>query len=309
MSQATSTDQFISDLKELTTKDCTYNCYVIKNCKNGFVGTSVELPNSHLKFYMNKTINFLCDEYKKMSIDEYPIAAPKDFIETIPCTSPTISNAIKSLRDTINNEETNHNDPTNYKSAYLITVDIDESTIIFLTKKNLINTYQKKYLFTRLNGEKYKLLTNDLVQLVMHFDCIIMNDICYIITIQGRKLFRLEDIAQKQSLDTKNKLVLNHLIAQDDEEIVTNYISKSKNYSSLANPDEKIIEELSHVNHKNKKKIEEKYKLKFVEKAGILSIDLSSEEKIKNFTDTITHKRALNFDRNPINLKAPYKTN
>ena len=90
MNQSTSTEPFINDLKELTNENYTCNCYVIKNNQKGFIGTSVELPNNHLKSFVNKTINFICDEYKKMSIDEYPVAAPKDYIEKISCNNPLV---------------------------------------------------------------------------------------------------------------------------------------------------------------------------------------------------------------------------
>ena len=281
---------------------------MIKNNQKGFIGTSVELPNNHLKSFVNKTINFICDEYKKMSIDEYPVATPKDYIEKISCNNPIICKAVKSLRHAINDEETNNNNPADYKSAYVITIDIDDTTIIFITKKKLINTYKNKHLYARLNGEKYEHLTNDLIQLVMHFDCIIMNDTCYITTLQGRKFFHLEDISKKQSIETITDLLSMHIIADTDKEIITEYISKPKNYSLLANPDAKIIKELSNVNKNNRKKLEKKYKLSFVENNGIWSADLSSPEKIRDFADTITHKRALNFDLEVVSLRSPYKT-
>lgn len=204
------------------------------------------------------------------------------------------------------NPETNVTNPEKY-NAYMITVDINNSTHIFITKKKLFNTYNKKnFIYTLLSKGDYKEISDKFIRLIMHFDAFILDNKCYIITLAGRRLFQLEDISLKESIKTKNLILEKHLIKESDICIIDKYLSTPRHYSSLANPDYEIINELSNINKRNKKRLEQKYQLPIIEENGNWYIDISSNEKLKDFLDTINHKRALNFNNEIVHCKSPF---
>lgn len=300
-------EELISSLKNIINSEATYNCFAIKRNSHSFIGTKVQLTNEQLCSFMSKTITYLCNNiYNKMSLDDYPVAAPKDYAERLLCTDEKINKDIISLKQLILNPETNVTNPAKY-NAYMITVDINNSTHIFITKKKLFNTYNKKnFIYTLLSKGDYKEISDKFIRLIMHFDAFILDNKCYIITLAGRRLFQLEDISLKESIKTKNLILEKHLIKESDICIIDKYLSTPRHYSSLANPDYEIINELSNINKRNKKKLEQKYQLPIIEENGNWYIDISSNEKLKDFLDTINHKRALNFNNEIVHCKSPF---
>ena len=137
-------EELISSLKKIINSEATYNCFAIKRNSNSFIGTKVQLTNEQLCSFMNKTITYLCDNvYNKMSLGDYPVAAPKDYVERLLCTDKHIDQAITSLNKLILNPETNITNPEKY-NAYMITIDIGNSTYIFITKKKISQTIISK---------------------------------------------------------------------------------------------------------------------------------------------------------------------
>ena len=141
----------------------------------------------------------------------------------------------------------------------------------------------------------------------MHFDCIVYQDNCYFVTLQGKRLFGLEHNLLQRSRQAKSDLTQKAILSPEGKGALENYMKKSGKASCLAHTDEHILEELENITQKNYKKVEQKYKLKTVKgENGAFHIDVSTEERLRDFIDTVTNKRCLDFDRQIVNCTAPF---
>ncbi len=292
----------IKKLKELCADATSFSCFAINNKRTPIVGTKIELTNIQLKNFMDKTVKYLCDRvYANMSLGEYPAASPKEYIETIGCDDERISKCITEINRIIGNPETNIKDYSKY-NAYMVVVNNKKETAIFITKKKIIQEYKNSYVFLNL-GDEYEEHNGNFLRLVMHFDCFIFNNVCYIVTKGGRTMLNLEETLVKKSNMVKSDLVELNLV---DEKNLDEYIKKPGHSSCLANVDQKIVNVFTNITEENKEAISKKYQLPIIEENGKLQVDTSSIEKMKAFIDTITNKRAKNFDDDIVLCTAPF---
>lgn len=274
----------------VSNKQATFTCYTIDNNKTPFVGSKIELSHEQLKNFMTKTISYLCDKvYSTMNLGEYPAASPKEYIETLSCSDEKISTYIKGIENIISNPETNVTDFSKY-NAYMIVIQIDKEPIIFITKKKIMHKYKKAFCFS---SKDYTEVNNELIRLIMHFDCFIIDNTCYIITKQGRTMFHLEE-----TLAQKSKAIKEHMISMDifKREKIEQYMKKPGHATCLANIDRKLLDVFKNITAENKDLISQKYRLPIIEIDDVLKVDTSDGEKMNNFIDTLTNKRGKNFD-------------
>lgn len=274
--------------------------------KSPIVGTKIALQTEQIEEFMKNTITYLCQNvYSKMQIGDFPTATPKEYIEKLSCDDKRIEKIVENLKNIPLQQELN-NDQSNFHNAYIITASTLGNTYIFVTKKNIFMSYSKKFLYC-LSDTTYKSITENLVRLIMHFDCIIYGENCYFVTLAGKLLFGLEQNAAEKSKKTAKELIEKNIISSDAKSSIETYMKKSGKSTCLAQVDESIIDELNNITPKNKEKLRKKYKLEIIQDSdGNLCVDVSTEEKMKDFIDTITRKRCLDFNQKVVNCTVPF---
>ncbi len=301
-------DSFRENLKSIIEQDCIFSCYAIKTKKTPIVGTKVHLSSEQIHDFLQQAIGYLCNKvYSQMQLGNYPEASPKEFIEMLSCSDDRVKDFCANLNEIVANPELNNTALTHY-NAYMLSSIIENTSCHFITSKNPFVSYRKKnQLYTWVKGNKYQVIDNDIVRLIMHFDCIVYQDQCYFVTMQGKQLFGLEQNAIQKSRQAKDKLFDRAILSIEDEAILEKYMKKSGKGTCLAYIDSHILEELENITSKNWKKIEKKYKLKIKkDKDESFRVDISTEEQLKDFIDTITDKRGLDFDNNIVTCSSPF---
>jgi hypothetical protein len=286
----------------------TYTCFALNTKGNTIVGMDVTLSQKQLADFMSKCIKYLTEKiYSKMQIGNYPESDPKDFIEKLSIENALIKKYCTEICTIPLSPETNIIDPLCY-DAYMIIAEKGNKQTVFITKKRIFKIYGKKnFVFTAVGGTDYEPLSDKLVKLVMHFDCIVHDKYCYFVTINGKSIFKLEETDEVRSLETKNLLIENNIIASDAITILDHYMEKSGKMKCFAHVNEEIMNEFKNITKKNKKILEQKYSLPIIsDDKGIFHVDISSEEKLHAFIDTITNRRALSFDNKIVVSKSPF---
>lgn len=300
-------DQFRENLKSIMAQDCRFSCYAINSRKSPIPGIKIQLSSNQIHVFLKEALLYLCDKvYSKMQLGNFPEASPKEYIEMLPCSDKRVKTFCDSLDTVVSNPELNNTEQSNY-NAYMLSSYIESSPCHFITCKKLFIPYKKKNFFYVLAEENYKIIEDDIVRLVMHFDCIVYQGNCYFVTLQGKRLFGLEQKALHLSQQSKSNLIQKAILSAEGKGALENYMKKSGKASCLAHTDEHILHELENITQKNYKKIEQKYKLNTIKgENGAFHVDVSTEDRLRDFIDTVTNKRCLDFDHQIVNCAAPF---
>ena len=299
-------DKLIVNLRNIVATASVFDCYAINTKKHPVVGTKIDLSNEQLSEFMKDATDYLCSKrYNKKQLGSYPVASPKDYIEILPCADEQIKSFIDSIEKIPFTPELNATD-LKYYNAYFILLYCGDRKHFFITKKNLFTSYKAKYIYIP-KKEAFQRLSDKLVHLVRHFDAFTIDDNCYIVTDDGKFLLGLERDLVKKSNATKDELFERNILPEDDQDIVEAYMKKSGKAKCFAGTDENILQELGSIAPENKDVIANKYRLP-IKKApdGNFYIDVSDEEKLKNFIDTVTCRRCLDFNNHVVGCAAPF---
>lgn len=300
-------EKFTQRLKKIIeNKNTQCSCFAINIDLK--VGIKVALSSEQVHDFVVNCLNYLCDKkFSKMQLGPYPQATPKDFIETISITDERISSVLRTFLSIPVHAETNTTAMNKY-NAYMIIVEIEKSKYYFFTKRNLFVAYKKKNFFYAIFAKNsYDVVTDNLIRLVQHFDCIVLGDTCYMVTIDGRSLLGLNNVARDNSLRNKERLVRNGIIAAKDLRLLDAYMSKAGQAQCLSEINEEIMYDLSHINIEHIAEISTKYRLKILtDDNGKSYVDISSKEHLKDLISTLTNKRGKNFNDETVETTAPF---
>jgi len=291
-------------LNKIANTIANYKCYALNQQGNNIIGYQVSLSDTQLMLFMKTTLQYLAKyKYSKMKLGTYPEDTPKEYIETFKDIST--NEFLESIRSLPYHLEPNATDFKQYKS-YVITTTLDGKDIMFFTRKKLLKNYTKRnFIFSKIKGE-YNEVTDALIHLTMHFDCIFIDDTFYIITIDGRELIGLTDSNKKRSLDILSKINSSSMIADDQKSILFDFV-KGNRIACLANADEKLIEIFQHITKDNKAAIEKKYGLQISKGSNdTYYIDISTKDNRCALISTLTHKRAKDFDDKIVYSSTPF---
>ena len=301
-------DNFIKKLKNIVEcSNALYSLFAIDNKRK--VGIKIALTEPDIRSFINDAITYLCEKkFLKMQLGEYPIATPKDYVETIKNNDARISETLNALVEIPMNVEINVTNLSQY-NTYMAIVDDHDSKFYFLTRKTPFIAYGKKNsLFAKIGLTKeYEVIANDTVRLVKHFDCIVVGDTCYMVTKDGRDLLGLQKLEVKKSKDKLNLLSEKCIVSSKDIEIIEKYMKKSGKQQCLAEVNLTLMEELSNIAHTNKDLISQKYQLNvYGDDSGKLYISASNENEIEKLISTLTNRRGKNFDGDVVSSKSPF---
>ena len=302
-------EKFIKQLRNIIVEHkVSCSCFAIDTKLK--VGIKIGLSSKCINDFLVDCLNYLCDrEFLKMQLGEYPIATPKDFVETIESTDDKISSTLSSLLLIPVNVETNVTDLSKYK-AYMLVIETSKSKYYFLTKRTPFISYKKKnFFFAMFSNNDYKILDDNVIRLVKHFDCIIIENTCYMIGMNGRTLLGLNNIAKDNSLKNKERLIQEGIISRKSASLITSYMNKPGKAQCLSEVNENLMNLFGHINADNKKTISERYRLKIIEETdGKFYIDVSDEKNLEDLIATLTNKRGKNFDNETVETKSPFIT-
>jgi len=299
-------EKLIVNLRNIVETASSFDCYAINTKKHPVVGTKIDLSNEQLSEFMKDTTDYLCSKrYNKKQLGSYPVASPKDYIEILPCTDEQIKSFIDSIEKIPFTPELNATD-LKYYNAYFILLYCGDRKHFFITKKNLFYSFKANFLY-QLRGDTFRRLSDKLVHLVRHFDAFVSDDNCYIVTDDGKFLLGLERDLVKKSNETKNEIFERNILLEDDRDTIEAYMKKSGKAKCLAGTDEDILRDLESITPENKDRISNKYRLPVIKTSdGNFHIDISDDMKLKNFIDTITCKRCLDFNNRVVGCTAPF---
>lgn len=128
-------EQFISQLVTIVehNQDVSYSCFAFDSKRK--VGIKVGLTSDQIKDFMTDCLEYLCKKiFSKMQLGKYPIATPKEFVETIECNDVLISAELSGLFKIPINAETNLTNLAKY-NAYMFIVEGEHYKHYFFTKK------------------------------------------------------------------------------------------------------------------------------------------------------------------------------
>lgn len=158
-----------------------------------------------------------------------------------------------------------------------------------------------------LRKETLQRVPDKLVHLVKHFDAFIADDNCYIVTEDGKALLGLERDLIKKSTETKEELFERSILLEADRDTIEAYMKKSGKAKCFAGTDEDILRDLESIVPQNKDAISSKYRLPVIKDSdGNFHIDISDDKKLKDFIDTITRRRCLDFNNHVVGCTAPF---
>lgn len=299
-------DKLTARLKHIVTSASNLACYAINTKKRPIVGMKIDLSTEQLSEFMEDTISYLCSKiYDKKQLGDYPVASPKDYIEILSRTDEQIKSFIDSIENIPLTTELNAT-KIKYYNAYFILLYCGEHRYFFITKKNLFASFKTKFMYF-LRKETLQRVPNKLVHLVKHFDAFIADDNCYIVTEDGKALLGLERDLIKKSTETKEELFERSILLEADRDTIEAYMKKSGKAKCFAGTDEDILRDLESIVPQNKDAISSKYRLPVIkDSAGNFHIDISDEKKLKDFIDTITRRRCLDFNNHVVGCTAPF---
>ena len=299
-------EQLIRKLRSLTSDDqATYSCFAISTKRK--VGMKIKLSTQCVRKFLKDCLNYLCDKkFSKMQLGEYPIATPKDFIETIEIKSTLIATELHGLLNIPFHVETNATNLSNY-NAYMFTIETSEYRYYLFTKRNPFIAYKKKnFLFAMLNNNKYETIPDNTIRLVKHFDCIVLGDLCYMISMSGRNLLGIGNMTIENSLKNRQRLLETNIVRERDFELLVAYMRKPGKKQCLSEVNEDLMQTLSSVTPTIRINISQKYRLKIIEENGKCYVDISDEKKIEDLITTLTNKRGKNFEDETITTKSTF---
>ena len=299
-------DDLITKLKDIVKSASDFCCYAINTKKHPIVGTKVELSNKQLSEFMIDAIDYLCEKkYTKNQLGDFPVASPKDYIERLLRSDARINNFIEAIEKMPLTPELNNSD-LKYYNAYFILLYVGDRRYFFITKKNVFVSFKKKFMY-QVKKETFQRLSDKIVNLTKHFDTFIVDDNCYIVTEDGKSLLGLEQDLVKKSNEIKEELFVRNILSEKDQNTIEAYMKKSGKAKCFAHTDEDILRDLESITNENKDSISQKYRLPVITTSeGDIHVDVSSGEKLKDFIDTITRKRCLDFNNCVVGCTAPF---
>lgn len=292
-------DKFIEKLQNITRcSNALYSLFAIDSRRK--TGIKIALSESHIQSFINDAITYLCDKkFLKMQLGEYPIATPKDYVETIKNDDARISETLNALVEIPMNVETNVTNFSKY-NTYMVIVDNHDSKFYFLTHKNPFIAYKSKNaIFAKIFNDGYEVIKDDAVRLIKHFDCIVVDNTCYMVTRDGKDLLGLQKLEIQKSLENLKLLSEKGIVSLEDMVLIDRYMKKSGKKQCLAEVNPMLIDELSNINATNKDAISQKYQLDlYSDSKGKYYVSVSNENKFEKLVGTLTNKRGKDFDGN-----------
>lgn len=300
-------EEFIKQLKSLiTTSKGSCSCFAVNTKRK--IGMKIGLSSQQIYEFLIDCLNYLCNKkFSKMQLGDYPIATPKDFVEKIESTDSRISSVLNSLLNIPVNAETNVTDLSKY-NAYMVVVTTSESKHYFFTKRTPFIAYKKNnFIYAMFSQSDYSVLDDNVVRLIKHFDCIVMENNCYMIGMNGRNLLGLNDIAKDNSLKNKKRLIKEGIVSRTSANLIDSYMKRPGKAQCLSEVNESLMHVFSHITLDNKESISTKYRLKVIQDTdGKFHIVTSNEEEIEDLIATLTNKRGKNFEDETVETKSPF---
>lgn len=300
-------DKFIEKLNDIANcPDVLYSLFAIDNRRK--TGIKIALPESYIRSFINDAITYVCEKkFLKMQLGEYPIATPKDYVETIKNNDARISETLNALVEIPSNPETNVTNLSKYKT-YMVIVDIYTSKVYFLTHKTPFIAYKKdNSLFAKMGlTNDYEVIADDVIRLIKHFDCIVVDDTCYMVTREGKDLLGLQKLEIQKNLENLKLLSGKGIVSLKDIGTIEKYMKKSGKQRCLSEVNLTLMEKLSHIDATNKDLISQKYQLDiYLDDSGKFYVSVSDENEIEKLVSTLTNRRGRNFDDEIVSSKSP----
>ena len=304
--EAHTVEQFISMLMSLAENEYRYSCFAIDTKRK--IGMKLKLSSQKIREFISDCLKYLCDtKFSKMQLGKYPTATPKDFVETIECNNEKISSTLSSFFSIPLNAETNATNLQNY-NAYMLIVETEKGNHYFFTKKSPFVAYKKKnFFFAMFSEDEYDVVPSNMVRLIKHFDCLILNNICYITSLAGKNLLGLTNVAVENSFRNKERLLHEGIISSQHINLIHSYMKKPGKNHCLAEINESLIPIFSHITQDNNDSVKKKYRINtYQDPDGKLYIDVSDEKKLEDFIATLTNKRGKNFDDETVMTRSSF---
>ncbi|MDU4713380.1 MAG: DUF4868 domain-containing protein [Gemella haemolysans] len=233
-----SIDKLKSVFKNVTTCEAwSLQLLQIKNSKkNGtsYCGREITLsPKGTLKNFLTEISNIYSSsegrlEEKYENVREYDGSTLSNTIYKLNSDNKLISTEYTELIKAIGNPDSELDLLKFSAKAYvlkgIVTVDSEELSIKLISMKNPITILKHKYMHT--NGT-FKEISNKVISLRTFIDVVIIDDIIYMLTLDGEKLFNMKraykSICEKQIINIINSNIIN------DAEIFSNIASSRHN--------------------------------------------------------------------------------
>lgn len=233
-----SIDKLKSVFENLTTCEAwSLQLLQIKNSKkNGtsYCGREITLsPKGALKNFLTEISSIYCSsggrlEEKFEDVREYDGSTLSNTIYKLNSNSELISTEYTELIKGIGNPDSELDLLKFSAKAYvlkgIVTVDSEELSIKLISMKNPITILKHKYMHA--NGT-FKEISNKVISLRTFIDVVIIDDIIYMLTLDGEKLFNMKraykSICEKQIINIINSNIIN------DAEIFSNIASSRHN--------------------------------------------------------------------------------
>ena len=239
----------------------------IKNSKrNGtsYFGREITLsPKGSLKNFITEISSIYCSsegrlEEKFENIREYDGSTLSNTIYKLNSNNKLISTEYTELIKAIGNPDSEL-DPLEFSAkAYVlkgvVIIDGEELSIKLISMKNPITALRHK--FMRANGT-FEEISNKVISLRTFIDVVIIDDIIYMLTLEGEKLFNMKraykSICEKQITNIINSNIIN------DTEIFSDVASSRHNPRKFVSFNESHLKKLENANLR--KKISKKFKI------------------------------------------------
>ena len=301
-------DKFIEKLNDIANcPNALYSAFAIDNKRK--TGMKIALSAEQIRNFLYDAIGYLCkNEFTKKQLGEYPSATPKEYIETIKSNDIRISEHLTALLNIPFNVETNVTNLLKY-DTYMLRMEYNQSQYLFFTNKKPFIGYKKNnFIFAKLGLKKdYDVVADDVIRLIKHFDCIIVENICYMVTSNGRKLLGLQKMEIEQSLYNQQLLLEKGIISPNGRYVVEKYMCQSGKQKCLFEIDNGIMEELSNINETNVEEITQKYQLKIISGgSGKFYVSVADNKEVEKLVNTLTNKRGKNFNGDIVSAKSPF---
>ena len=301
-------DNFIKKLQNIVQcSNALYSAFAIDNKRK--TGMKIALSAEQIRNFLCDAIGYLCkNEFTKKQLGEYPSATPKEYIETIKSDDIKISEHLTALLNIPFNVETNVTNLLKY-DTYMLRVEYNQCQYLFFTNKKPFIGYKKNnFIFAKLGiKDDYDVVSDDVIRLVKHFDCIIVENICYMVTSNGRKLLGLQKIEIEQSLSNQQLLFEKEIISPNEKDVVEKYMRQSGKQKCLFEINHGIMEELSNITESNVEEITQKYQLKIIsDGSGSFYVSVADNNEVEKLVNTLTNKRGKNFDGDIVSVKSPF---
>lgn len=306
-----SIDKLKSVFKNLTTCEAwSLQLLQIKNSKkNGtlYYGREITLsPKGALKNFLTEISSIYCSsegrlEEKFEDVREYDGSTLSNTIYKLNSNNELISTEYTELIKAIGNPDSEL-DPLEFSAkAYVlkgvVIIDGEELSIKLISMKNPITALKHKYMHA--NGT-FKEISNKVISLRTFIDVVIIDDIIYMLTLDGEKLFNMEraykSICAKQIINIIDSNIIN------DVEIFRNAASSSHNPRKFVSFNESHLNKLK--DDVMRKKIGKKFKIPLDGD----KFDMNQQGAVDKLVKLLCDRGMIEpFDNNPIEVSGAKK--